>query len=481
MAVINANQSGDANYFAATEASLVFEVLRGNQAIIFNSSPPTAAVVGGPAYKPSATSSSGLPVTFSIDPSSANVASVNNGVVTFIGPGTAIINANQSGNANYNPAIKVSQSISVGKGSQTISFTSTPTNIAVGGASYRPTASSTSGLPVTFSIDPLSASVATISNGTVTFIGAGTAIINANQSGNATYNAAPKASQSFTVIRGNQRISFTSLPPTVAVVGGPTYKPTAVSTSGLPVMFSIDPSSASVATISGGAVTFIGAGTAIVNANQTGNVNYNSAPKVSQSITVGKGNQTISFTSIPTNTVVGGTYSPTASSTSGLPVTFSIDPSSATIASISNGIVTFIGVGTATINAHQPGNVNYNAAVPTNQKVTVSPSSQMASSSPVAPTNLLIERANYTSELSNDLESTSAITFYPNPARDRLFIKSAGMIKGIVSMDGRFFALPVFSSEDWKEIDVTSLSEGLYLILMEGVSTHYKIRFTKVD
>ena len=61
----------------------------------------------------------------------------------------------------------------------------------------------------------------------MSFIGAGTCVIDANQAGNANYNAAPQAQQSFAVGKGAQTISFTSTAPAAAVVGGPTYDVTA--------------------------------------------------------------------------------------------------------------------------------------------------------------------------------------------------------------------------------------------------------------
>ena len=44
-------------------------------------------------------------------------------------------------------------------------------------------------------------------------------------------------------------------------------------------------------------MTFIGAGTCVIDANQAGSSNYNAAPQAQQSFAVGKGNQTITFTS----------------------------------------------------------------------------------------------------------------------------------------------------------------------------------------
>ena len=104
-----------------------------------------------------------------------------------------MVNADQAGNASYNPAPQVQQSFAVGQGSQTISFTSTaPAAATVGGASYTVAATATSGLPVSFSIAAGSSSVCAIAGSTVTFQSVGTCVVNANQAGNANYTAAPQ-------------------------------------------------------------------------------------------------------------------------------------------------------------------------------------------------------------------------------------------------------------------------------------------------
>lgn len=83
---------------------------------------------------------------------------------------------------------------------QTITFTSTPPAIATVGGSYTVTANATSGLTVTFSIDAASTPGAcTIAGSVVTFTGAGTCIIDANQAGNAAYSAAPQRQQTMAV------------------------------------------------------------------------------------------------------------------------------------------------------------------------------------------------------------------------------------------------------------------------------------------
>jgi hypothetical protein len=86
------------------------------------------------------------------------------------------------------------------KRSQSITFTSTPPrNAEGGGATYTPVATSTSGLTVAFTIDATATSVCSISGGVVSFIATGTCVIDANQAGNGTYNAAPQVQQSVTV------------------------------------------------------------------------------------------------------------------------------------------------------------------------------------------------------------------------------------------------------------------------------------------
>jgi hypothetical protein len=71
--------------------------------------------------------------------------------------------------------------------------------------------------------------------------------------------------------RKPQTIAFTSSAPKPATVGGPTYHVTAQATSKLPVTLTVDASSAAVCTISGSTVSFVGAGTCTIDANQPGN------------------------------------------------------------------------------------------------------------------------------------------------------------------------------------------------------------------
>jgi hypothetical protein len=99
--------------FAPARLDAFFPVGKGSQTISFTSSAPVSAAVGGPTYTVTATASSGLPLAFTIDASATSVCSISGSTVSFIGAGTCVIDANQPGNANYNPAPQVQQSFAV--------------------------------------------------------------------------------------------------------------------------------------------------------------------------------------------------------------------------------------------------------------------------------------------------------------------------------------------------------------------------------
>ncbi|HEY7872619.1 MAG TPA: hypothetical protein VIC31_07865 [Rudaea sp.] len=337
-------------------------VAKQNQTITFTSTAPAGATVGGATYTVTATASSGLTVTLTIDASASSVCSISGSTVSFTDVGNCVIDANQAGNGTYNAAPQAQQTFAVGKGNQTITFTSTaPAAATVGGSTYTVTATSSAGLtPVTFTIDASASSVCSISGSTVSFTGVGNCVIDANQAGNASYNAAPQVQQTFAVGKGNQTITFTSTAPAGAVVGGPAYTVTATSSAGLtPVTFTIDASASSVCSISGSTVSFTGVGNCVIDANQAGNGTYNAAPQVQQTFAVAPGAPSqLILSSVPDgtagvalapavtvtvedasgNVVVGDTGSVTLSITSG-PGAF--DGASTVTVSFSNGVATF--------------------------------------------------------------------------------------------------------------------------------------------
>ena len=296
------------------------------------------------------------------------VSGTNGATVNYLAAGSCVIDANQAGNASYTPAPEVTQTITVGQASQTISFTA-PTAGAVGGSATMSATGGGSGNPVVFSVDQSSGSgVCTVSgtNGTtVNYLAAGSCVIDANQAGNAGYSAAPQVTETITVSAGGQApqtISFTA--PSTGTVGGSDTLAATGGGSGNPVVFTVDQSSDSgVCTVSGtngATVNYLAAGSCVIDANQAGNADYSAAPQVTQTITVGPAGstaQTINFTAPASGTVGGSDTLSATGGGSGNPVVFTVDSTSGsgvcTVSGTNGTTVNYLAAGSCVIDANQ--------------------------------------------------------------------------------------------------------------------------------
>jgi PKD repeat protein len=83
---------------------------------------------------------------------------------------------------------------------------------------------------------------------------------------------------------GAQSISFTSQPPSPALVGAAPYTVAATASSGLAVSFSS--ATPAVCAVNGASVTFLAAGSCTIDANQSGSAEYSPAPQAQQSFSV---------------------------------------------------------------------------------------------------------------------------------------------------------------------------------------------------
>ena len=362
---IKASQAGNADYLAATAVMQSFAVSKTNQSITFGAL--ANQTYGVAPFTVSAAASSGLAVAFAT--TTTAVCTVSGNTVTIKTGGTCALQATQSGNASYNAAANVSQSFAIAKASQTIAFGTLASRI-YGVAPFSINATASSGLAVTFS--SLTTTVCTVSGGTVTIKLGGTCTIQATQAGNASYNAAPSANQSFTVDKANQVITFNAL--ASKTYGNPPFTVSAAASSGLAVsFFSL---TGSVCTVSGSTATLVAAGTCTIQAAQAGSASYNAAPNVSQSFAVALGSQTITFAPIPEQIL--GTIPPTLSATasSGLAVTFA--SLTTPICAVSGTTLTLRAAGTCTIQASQPGSAGYAPAANVNQSFAIIAAIQFA-------------------------------------------------------------------------------------------------------
>ena len=264
------------------------------------------------------------------------------------------------------PRRRPQQSFAVGKGSQTITFTTSFSGAVVSGPTYTPAATASSTLAVTLSIDASSSSVCSMTSGVVSFQTVGTCTIDANQAGDGNWIAAPQAQQSIAVGKGSQTITFPALPATAFTSTPPA--PAATASSGLTVVYST--STAGVCTVSTtGAISFVGAGTCTIDADQPGNSNYLAAAQVSQSFNVTAGTNTITFAALSNRALGSGSFTVSATASSGLTVTFST--TTPVNCSVVGTTVSLLAVGQCTIVAAQAGNANYVAAASVSQSFNI--------------------------------------------------------------------------------------------------------------
>lgn len=121
--------------------------------------------------------------------------------------------------------------------------------------------------------------------------------------------------------------------------------------------------------ISGSTLTILSAGNATVRATQAGDNFYLPAPPVEISFNIQKAPQTITFAQVGPFSRYIGSVTLSASSSSGLPVSFVA--SEPTIAQIENNNMLVKGLGKVKITAEQEGNENYLAANETTQTIVI--------------------------------------------------------------------------------------------------------------
>jgi len=270
---IAAMQAGSDSYLAAETVTQSFTVNNNilNQSI--NIKAITAAVYGDK-IEIEATATSGLPVKYKVI---AGPAILKDNKLEVTGIGTVELEVTQEGNETYAAAPIVKQTFAVNKANQTITFAAIPGK-TFGDAPFSLVGNATSGLVVSYRVV---SGPATVSGNNLTLTGAGTVTVEANQSGNSSYNMAPAVKQSFVVNKATSNISFNAL--VDKTTGNPSFELYANSTNTTtPITFtSSNPGVVSVSNATGKWVaTILTAGTANITASQIGNTNYLAAADV---------------------------------------------------------------------------------------------------------------------------------------------------------------------------------------------------------
>jgi hypothetical protein len=173
----------------------------------------------------------------------------------------------------------------------------------------------------------------------------------------------------------NQTINFPT-PASQTYGAGRTFSVSATATSGLAVSFTS--STTTICTVtSTGTVTIQRAGTCTLTASQPGNINWNAASNVTRSFSITQASQSITFSSIANRTFSSATSALSATATSNLSVSYRSLTTSVCV--LSGTQVSVLRSGTCSIEASQPGDVNFLAAAAVTRSFTVEPAPQSVS------------------------------------------------------------------------------------------------------
>ena len=433
-------QAGNIDYQAAS-AETSFVVSKVDQIITFDAI--ASKLTTDAVFDLTATSdASGLAISYSS--SDETVATIAGNTATILGAGTTTITASQSGDATYNIATEVEQTLTVNKVDQAITFNAL-TAKTFGDEAFDLSATSSANLSVTYSSSD--ESVATISGSTITIAGAGSTIITASQSGNTTYNSATDVEQTLTVGKADQILTLESI--TDKLTTDAAFDVVASSSAGLTASLSIS----GPASLDGTTITLDGTeGNVTVTATQLGNANYNAATELSVSFTVASpalSDQIITFDAIEDQLIENGSLTLVATASSNLPLSYELVNGPA---SIDGNIITFTGLGMVTIKASQTGNSEFNPATPVEQTFEI-----------VTVTALEAGR-------------TTKVSFYPNPARNAVHIKGAYQAIKIINING---GIVYQSMEQKNRIDINQFISGNYIMLIStknGTETHKLVK-----
>lgn len=387
---VTVNQA-ETNAYVAASATTTLTV-KAPQTLTFDAFSPVQYAPNTTLTLP-ATSSVGLTVTYvSSNPA---VATVTNNTLTIVGAGTSDIITSQAGDDTYLPTEPMTQTLTVTKGTQTLTFPSIPNKTFGTDTTFSLSAITTSDLTVRY--ESSATGVATVSGNTVTIQGVGHTTITAYQDGDQRYEAATPVAQVLLVVKQDQLISFT--------LSAQTYAPNltvtlpTVSSAGLTLAYAS--SNPAVATVTGNTLAVQGAGQCDITATQAGNTTVNAAPSVTRTLTVTQASQTIPLVDDSKMTaeeagvdaVLTKTYGthttvtlPTTTD-AGLSITYS--SSDTTVATVTGNVLTIHGSGVTDVTGSQAGNQNYLSAVPVLTRLTVQKANQTVTFFSIAPKTYL--------------------------------------------------------------------------------------------
>jgi uncharacterized repeat protein (TIGR02543 family) len=360
--VINYNQAGNSNYYAATQVTETLVI--GKATPTFSTWSNVSKSFGDSAFTVTAPSVTGsIPGTFQYSSATTSVMSVSGSTLTVVGVGTSVITATftPTDSTNYNSAT-ISMTVTINKGIPIINtWNSNWRSRTYGNANFNLDVA-TANVPGTFVYTSGSPSVISLNGRNATVAGAGTAIVTASFTPTDTtnYESTATASLTFNVLKNTPSLTWNNFSKSM----GDSSFVLAAPTSTTPGTFTYTSATPGVISLNGDVATVTGIGTSLITANftPTDTNNYGTTTKTI-TITVDATAQTITRTSTsPISPVRYETYTPTATASSSLSVAITIASGSTSVCSIASGVVTFNTVGNCVIQYNQSGDATYSAA-----------------------------------------------------------------------------------------------------------------------
>ncbi len=283
------------------------------------------------------------------------------------------VTATKAGDGTYNAATSAPLSVTLQKADQAaLTAVAAPSTVAYGSTSTLSNSGGSGTGAVTYSHG--ASTGCSVSGSTLSvIIPSGTCAVTATKAADNNYNLVTSGSLSVGLSKASQTsLIVVAAPSTVTYGSTSTLSSSGGSGTGV-VTYSHGASGG--CSVSGSTLSVTNASlTCAVTATKATDTNYNAATSDPLSVVLSKANQAISITSIaPTSTVAGvTTYTPTATGGgSGNAVVFTIDGTTASICTITSGVVSFQAAGNCVIDANQAANTNYNAATQIQQSITV--------------------------------------------------------------------------------------------------------------
>jgi hypothetical protein len=352
---ITASQAGDANNNPATDVPQSFPISKANQTITLAAL--TAKNFGDPDFVVSATASSSLTVGFA----ATGNCSVTGSTVHITGAGSCSITVSQAGNANFNPAVDVPQSLTINKAVPVVAVSCSPAGFDT--TQHACTAAAAGVGSATVS----GATALTYNSNSTAPTNAGTYGVSASfTSGDSNYTDA--AGSGSLVIAKALPVVTVTCPSGVIFDGNPHACTAAANGIGNAAV-----SGSSTLTYNSGAAPS-GGGTYAVSASfTTSDGNYNDAAG-SSSLVIGKASQTISFGALGGKTFGDPDFAVSATASSTLATSFAASGA----CSVTASLVHITGAGSCTITASQAGDANFNSAVTVPRSFLINPADDFA-------------------------------------------------------------------------------------------------------